>query len=85
MASFRRCRQLTNLSDTLLRQEPICFQDSHDAYRVARRGGVSTPFKLQASGDAALGYATVTVRATSGSIVHAWDLPISVADQLPSC
>jgi hypothetical protein len=52
---------------------------------VPRRGVVSTPFKLQASGDAALGDATVTVRATSGSIVHTLDLPISVADQLPSC
>jgi hypothetical protein len=52
---------------------------------VPRRGDVSTPFKLQASGDAALGDATVTVRATSGSLVHTLDLPISVADQLPSC
>ena len=52
---------------------------------VPRRGVVSTPFKLQASGDAALGDATLTVRATSGSIVHTLDLPISVADQLPSC
>src|ERR687890_262849 len=52
---------------------------------VPRRGVVSTPFKLQASGDAALGDATVTVLATSGSIVHTLDLPISVADQLPSC
>jgi hypothetical protein len=52
---------------------------------VPRRSAVSTPFKLQASGDAALGDATVTVRATSGSIVHTLDLPISVADQLPSC
>jgi hypothetical protein len=52
---------------------------------VPRRGAISTPFKLQASGDAALGDATVTLRATSGSIVHTLDLPISVADQLPSC
>jgi hypothetical protein len=52
---------------------------------VPRKGVVSAPFKLQASGDAALGDATVTVRATSGSIVHTLDLPISVADQLPSC
>ena len=52
---------------------------------VPRRGAVSTPFKLQASDDAALGDANVTVRATSGSIVHTLDLPISVADQLPSC
>jgi hypothetical protein len=52
---------------------------------LPRRGAVSTPFKLQASGDAALGDATVTVRATSGSIVHTLNLPISVADQLPSC
>ena len=52
---------------------------------VPRRGAVSTPFKLQASGDAALGDATATVRATSGSIVHTLNLPISVADHLPSC
>jgi hypothetical protein len=52
---------------------------------VPRRGVVSAPFKLQASGDAVLGDATVTVRATSGSIVHTLNLPISVADQLPSC
>jgi hypothetical protein len=52
---------------------------------VPRRGVASTPFKLQASGDAAVGDATVTVRATSGSIVHTLNLPISVADQLPSC
>ena len=52
---------------------------------VPRRGVVSTPFKLQASGDAALGNATLTVRTTSGSIVHTLALPISVADQLRSC
>jgi hypothetical protein len=52
---------------------------------VPRRGVVSAPFKLQASGDTALGDATLTVRATSGSMVHTLDLPISVADQLPSC
>ena len=52
---------------------------------LPRRGAVSTPFRLQARGDAALGDATVTIRATSGSIVHTLDLPISVADQLPSC
>ena len=52
---------------------------------VPRRGVVSTPFKLEASGDAALGDAIVTVRATSGTIVHTLNLPISVADQLPAC
>ena len=52
---------------------------------VPLRGVVSAPFKLQASGDTALGDATLTVRATSGSMVHTLDLPISVADQLPSC
>ena len=52
---------------------------------VPHRGAVGTPFKLQASGDAELGDAMVTVRATSGSIVHTLDLPISVADQLPAC
>jgi hypothetical protein len=52
---------------------------------VPRRGAASVPFRLQASGDAALGDATVTVRAKSGSIVHTLELPISVADELPSC
>lgn len=52
---------------------------------VPRRGAVGVPFKLQASGGAALGDATVTVRAKSGSIVHTLDLPISVADRLPAC
>ncbi len=52
---------------------------------VPRRSVVSTPCKLQVSGDAALGDATLMVRATSGSIAHTLDLPISVADQLPSC
>jgi hypothetical protein len=52
---------------------------------VSRRSVVSTPFKLHASGDAPLGDATVTVRATSGSIVHTLNLPILVADRLPSC
>jgi hypothetical protein len=52
---------------------------------VPRSGVVSTPFKLQASGDAALGDVTVTVRAMSGSTVHTLDLPVSVADQLPAC
>jgi hypothetical protein len=32
-----------------------------------------------------LGDATVTVRATSGSIVHTLDLPLTVADHLPTC
>ncbi|MDQ3862206.1 MAG: hypothetical protein M3317_01645 [Actinomycetota bacterium] len=44
---------------------------------------MTTPFNLQASDDATLGDATVTVRATSGSLVHTLDLPIAVADQLP--
>jgi hypothetical protein len=52
---------------------------------VPRRGAVSIPFRLQASDGAALGDATVTVRAKSGSIVHTLDLPVSVADELPSC
>jgi len=52
---------------------------------VPRRGAVSIPFRLQASDGAVLGDATVTVRAKSGSIVHTLDLPISVADELPSC
>jgi hypothetical protein len=66
-------RLLTNVAEALLGKEPICLESG----KVGQ--------ELQAGGNAALGDATVTVRATSGSIVHTLDLPISVADQLPSC
>ena len=66
-------RQLTNVAEALLAKVPICLESG----KVGQ--------ELQAGGYAALGDATVTVRATSGSIVHTLDLPISVADQLPSC
>jgi RTX calcium-binding nonapeptide repeat (4 copies) len=50
------------------------------------RGGVAiTPFRLRAAANAAAGTATVTLRATSGPIVHTADLPISVVAQLPPC
>lgn len=52
---------------------------------VPRRGATSTPFRLQAAANAPAGNATVTLRATSGSIVHTADLPISVVSQLPPC
>jgi hypothetical protein len=52
---------------------------------VPRRGAVSIPFKLHASGDAALGDATLTLRAKSGSLVRTLELPILVADELPDC
>ncbi|MBI2917350.1 MAG: hypothetical protein HYY01_05075 [Chloroflexi bacterium] len=52
---------------------------------VPRRGAVTTPFKLLAATDAALGDATITVRATSGGITHTLALPVSVSDQLPFC
>lgn len=48
---------------------------------VPRRGAVTTPFKLQADSAAALGNFTVTLRATSGALVHTVDLRIVVADQ----
>jgi hypothetical protein len=78
MKATSRCadnegRQLTNVAEALLGEEPICLESG----KVGQ--------ELQAGGNAALGDATVTVRATSGSIVHTLDLPISVADQLPSC
>lgn len=50
-----------------------------------RRGAVSTPFRLHADPGAPLGDGTVTVRATSGGLVHTLVLPIRVADQLPAC
>jgi hypothetical protein len=52
---------------------------------LPRGNAVSTPFKLQAASGAAVGNATVTVRATSGAIVHSIDLPIAVVDQPPPC
>ena len=52
---------------------------------VPRRGAVSTPFRLHADPGAPLGDATVTVRATSGGLLHTLVLPIRVADQLPAC
>jgi hypothetical protein len=61
-----------------------CFYDSNTISLVSLNG-FSGDVRLQASGDAALGDATVTVWATSGSIVHTLDLPISVAERLPSC
>ena len=64
---------MTNVAEALLGDEPICLESE----KVGQ--------ELQAGGYAALGDATVTVRATSGSIVHGLDLPISVADHLPSC
>ncbi len=44
-----------------------------------------TDMDLQASSTAALGDFTITLRATSGSIVHTRDLPIKVVDELPEC
>ncbi|MGH2559530.1 MAG: hypothetical protein ACRDJH_10730 [Thermomicrobiales bacterium] len=41
--------------------------------------------KLFAASDAALGNATVTVRATSGAIMHTLDLEFWVVDELPFC
>jgi hypothetical protein len=52
---------------------------------VPRRQAVSTPFKLQAVTNATLGTATITIRATSGSIVKTLTHEISVADALPAC
>jgi len=51
---------------------------------LPRRGAVSTPLRLTAASSAPLGDATITVRATSGSIVHTLSLPISVVDQMPA-
>jgi hypothetical protein len=43
----------------------------------------STAFSLKADSTATLGTFTVTLRATSGSIIHAIDYQITVADALP--
>jgi hypothetical protein len=52
---------------------------------VPRPVAASAALDLQASGDAPMGDATVTVQATSGMIVHTLALPISVEEQLPPC
>ncbi len=51
---------------------------------LPRRGSVSVPLKLTAASDAPFGNATITVRATSGGIVHTLALPISVVDRMPT-
>lgn len=50
---------------------------------VPRGGAATTPFRLDAATGATLGAATVTLRATAGSIVHTLALNIAVADALP--
>jgi len=45
----------------------------------------STWLALEASTTSALGDATITIRGTSGSIVHTVDHFISVVDQMPPC
>lgn len=52
---------------------------------IPRGGANSVPFKLQAAGSAALGSATVTIQASSSTIVHTLNLPISTVDQPPAC
>lgn len=45
----------------------------------------STGLALEASTSSALGDSTITIRGTSGSIVHTVDHFISVVDQMPPC
>ena len=69
----------------VLNLPPGVSSQTATSLNVPRRSAVSTPFKLSAAIDAALSNATVTVRATSGGIVHDLALPISVGDALPFC
>ena len=52
---------------------------------LPRQYAASTGLALEASTTSALGDATITVRGTSGSIVHTVDHFISVVDQMPPC
>jgi hypothetical protein len=50
---------------------------------LASNAGAATPLKLQAASTAALGSFSLTVRATSGALVHEATYPIRVVDHLP--
>jgi len=52
---------------------------------LPRQYAASTGMALEASTTSALGDATITIRGTSGSIVHTVDHFISVVDQMPPC
>jgi hypothetical protein len=50
---------------------------------VPKGKSVTTLIRLRAATNAALGAVTVTLRGTSGTIVHTGDLSFTVVDQLP--
>jgi hypothetical protein len=52
---------------------------------LPRQYAASTGLLLDASTTSALGDATITIRGTSGSIVHTVDHFISIVDQMPPC
>lgn len=67
----------------ILNLPPGVTSQTASRVRIDRFGSTITPFKLHAATDAALGDFVVTVRATSGEIVHTNDELIRVADALP--
>jgi hypothetical protein len=50
---------------------------------VPRYGSATVPIRLRAAIDAPLATATVTLRATSGSIIKTGDVQFAIVDQLP--
>jgi hypothetical protein len=51
---------------------------------VPRRSSVSTPLRLRAASTAALGEATITVRASGGGRTHSIQVPVAIVDALPT-
>lgn len=68
----------------LLNLPPGVTSQTATTMTVAANATTSTPFKLQASSTTLPGDYTVTVRATSGSLVHEWSSPLHVVDPLPA-
>ena len=60
------------------------WSETATSVTVPRRGAVSTGLRLRASSTAALGDATITVRASEGGKVHTIELPITIVDALPT-
>ncbi len=67
----------------VLNLPPGVTEDMADSVFVSPDRGFATPIVLRATTAAPLGDATVTLRGTSGTIVHTVDLPFHIVDQLP--
>lgn len=67
----------------VLNLPPGVTEEMPDFAFVPRGGAEVVTVALLATSDTALGDGTVTLRGTSGTIVHTLDLPFHVVDELP--